>query len=146
MLATPGLCKPYFELVKAVGQIKDLPPAAKETVILATGSHFKGVYETYAHERVALKTTDLTKEQINQIKVGKKPQDLDAKASVAFDAAIKLASNPGPLKKESWDNLVEKLGEQGALAVVHYVGLYAYTCVLLNGCDVQLPQGERIMS
>lgn len=132
--------------MKAVGEIKGLPPAAKETVILATGSHFKGVYETYAHERVALKTTDLTEEQINQIKVGKKPQNLDAKASVAFDAAIELANKPGPLKKESWNNLVKELGEQGALAVVRYVGLYAYTCVLLNGCDVQLPPGGKTMS
>jgi len=92
-----------------------------------------------------LKTTDLTKEQINKIKVGQKPQDLDTGSSVAFDATMELVKKPGPLKKESWDAVVKEFGKQGALALIHYVGLYMYTCVLLNGCDVPLPGGEKIM-
>lgn len=54
-------------------------------------------------------------------------------------------AKPGPLKKESWDAVVKELGRKGALALVHFVGMYAYTCILLNGCDVPLPEGENIM-
>jgi len=145
LLNSPGLCKPYCELFKAMSQIPGLTPKARETVILATGSHYKAAYEIYAHERLALKNTELTKEQINLIKNGQKPKDLDKGSSVAFDAAIELVAKPGPLKKESWDAVVKELGRKDALALVHFVGMYAYTCILLNGCDVPLPEGENIM-
>lgn len=128
-----------------MSQIPGLTPKARETVILATGSHYKAAYEIYAHERLALKNTELTKEQINLIKNGQKPKDLDKGSSVAFDAAIELVAKPGPLKKESWDAVVKELGRKDALALVHFVGMYAYTCILLNGCDVPLPEGENIM-
>ncbi|CZR58871.1 uncharacterized protein PAC_08763 [Phialocephala subalpina] len=144
-LYTPALGKPFFDFVGAVSQIPGLPGTAREVVILATGAHYKGVYETYAHERVALKTTDLTKEQIKMIKSGEKPKDLGKGESVAFDATMELVGKPGPLAKERWDEVVKEFGEQGALALVHYVGLYAYTCILLNGCDVSLPEDEKLL-
>ena len=79
------------------------------------------------------------------IKTGQKPKDLNGGASVAYDATMELVSRPGPLSKQLWDAVVKEFGEQGALALVHYVGFYAYTCILLNGCDVPLPEGEEIM-
>jgi 4-carboxymuconolactone decarboxylase len=57
-----------------------------------------------------------------------------------------LSREPGPLSRELWHGCVNEFGRDGALALIHYVGLYAYTCVLLNGCDVALPEGETIMS
>ena len=65
---------------------------------------------------------------------------------MAFDAAMALCEEKGPLKRELWHGCVNEFGREGALALVHYVGLYAYTCVLLNGCDVGLPEGESVMT
>lgn len=77
---------------------------------------------------------------------GQKPTDLSSAEATAFDATISLVRNPGPLPRELWHACVNEFGRSGALALVHYVGLYAYTCVLLNGCDVKLPEGESLMS
>lgn len=87
----------------------------------------------------------MSKEQVNLIKVGKKPLDLSEECEIAFDAAIELSNKPGPLRKEVWEKLEKQFGRKGGLALMHYVGLYAYTCVLLNGADVGLPDGEKLM-
>ena len=130
--------------MSAVSAMSGLPAAARETAILATGSHYQAPYEIYAHERVALEKTSLSKEQVNKIERGEKPADLGKEESVAFDVSMELATKKGPLGKERWDEVVETLGREGAAALLQYVGLYAYTCVLLNGGDMQLPQGEKI--
>lgn len=133
-----------MQLATELAKIPGLPQNARETAILATGSHYKAAYEIYAHERVAVKSTDLTQEQVDKIKTGTKPSNLDEKCSVAFDVAIELVTKPGPLSKQSWDKAEKTLGKQGTLALIHYTGYYAYTCVLLNGCDVPVPDGEKI--
>jgi hypothetical protein len=63
---------------------------------------------------------------------------------VAFGVAVELAGVKGPLGREMWEELVECLGREGALALVQVCGLYGYTCLLLNGCDVRVPEGEKI--
>ena len=45
---------------------------------------------------------------------------------------------------EQWGRAERVLGKMGALALVHFVGFYSYTAVLINGCDVRLPEGEGI--
>ncbi len=99
--------------MSAVSGLPGLPASARETAILAVGPRYQAPYEIYAHERVALKNTSLTREQIN---------------------AIKRWSEP------------ERLGREGALALalVQVCWLYGYTWVLLNGCDVRLPEGEKV--
>ncbi|KUJ09816.1 uncharacterized protein LY89DRAFT_761561 [Mollisia scopiformis] len=99
LLYTPSLCKPYFDLVEALTKISssNLPAVARETAILATGSRYESAYEIYAHERVALKSTSLTREQIGQIKSGGKPEGLGEEASVAFDATMDLVGGKGNL-------------------------------------------------
>lgn len=144
MLETPGTTRPFFQIASELAKIPGLPQNARETAILATGSHYKAVYEIYAHERVAVANTDLNQEQVDMIKTGKKPTDLDEKCSAAFDVAIELVTKPGPLSKENWEKAEKALGKQGTLALIHYVGYYAYTCILLNACDVPVPDGEKI--
>ncbi|GAB7354787.1 hypothetical protein MBLNU459_g5183t1 [Dothideomycetes sp. NU459] len=144
MLQTPGVTRPFLHIVTELGKLPGLPPNARETAILATGSYFQAVYEIYAHERVAVANTDLNQEQVDMIKNGKKPDGLDDQCSVAFDVAIQLSRTPGPLSGEHWDKAEKVLGKQGTLALIHYVGYYAYTCILLNGCDVPVPDGEKI--
>ncbi len=61
--------------------------------------------------------------------------------SVAFDASMELVTNKGQLGKETWEEVIGTFGREGAAALVQFVGLYAYTCVLLTGCDMQVPEG-----
>ena len=52
-------------------------------------------------------------------------------------------SRKGPLGKERWEGAVWCFGREVAVALVRYVGLYAYACVLLKACEVQLPKREK---
>jgi 4-carboxymuconolactone decarboxylase len=79
-----------------------------------------------------------------RLRRGGKPGGLGRVESVAFDVAVELAGGKGPLGRERWDEVVECVGREGALKLVQVCGLYGYTCLLLNGCDVRLPEGERI--
>lgn len=54
-----------------------------------------------------------TRSQINQIKVGKKPEDLGGAEGVAFDAATALSREPGPLSRELWHGCVNEFGRDG---------------------------------
>ncbi len=87
----------------------------------------------------------LTTEQIDAVKVGKKPEGLPDDCDVAFDVTVELCKvGKGRLGDEHWERAERVLGKMGALALVHFVGFYSYTAVLINGCDVTLPEGERI--
>lgn len=119
---------------------KDLPPEAREVAILTAGAHYKAVYEQYAHERIALSSTKLRQEQLDRIRQGEKPHDLDQASRIAYDVAYELVNKPSPLSKQSWDKAEKTLGRQSTLSLIHYCGYYAHACILLNGCDVPVPE------
>jgi 4-carboxymuconolactone decarboxylase len=143
LLYTPTLIDPFFKLVIEIGKIPGLPAEARETAILTTGSHYKAGFELYAHMRVASSTTSLSSEQIKSISEGVKPTGdsaLDEQCEVAFDVSIELAKGGGPLSDKNWKRALDSFGKEGAAALIQYVGVYAYTCILLNGVDASVPE------
>lgn len=142
LLYTPTLVDPFLKLVVELGKVPGLPAEARETAILATGSTFKAGYELYAHGKVA-ESTKLSEKQIALIKDGKKPEGsekLDEACEIAFDVAIELSRKQGPLSDALFKRAYDTLGQQGAAALIHYVALYAYTCVFLNGVAAPVPE------
>lgn len=140
LAATPDTGKIAIDLVSGLGKLS-LPQDVKETAILACGGHFQAAYELYAHENVAAKAGVLSRGQIEAIKNDQKPTDLSQNCSLAYDIAKRLCSTPGPLPQTYWDRSVEAFGKEGTLALVHYVGFYAYLCIALNAVDVPVPEG-----
>lgn len=116
-----------------------LPPDAKETAILTCGAHFKAPYELYAHENVA-KSTTLNDNQIESIKRGERPDELNEQCGIAFDICQYLCKKLGPLPQDLWDLSVRSLGRDGTVALIHYIGFYAYLCIALNATDVPVPK------
>ncbi|KAK4506199.1 hypothetical protein PRZ48_004164 [Zasmidium cellare] len=139
LMAAPKTGKLGMELVYSFGELP-LPTDVKETAILACGGHFQAAYELYAHEAVATGAGVLSKEQVEVIKQGQKPQDLNENCSLAFDVAKRLCGTPGPLPQEYWDKSVQAFGKDGTVALVHYVGFYAYICIALNAADAPVPE------
>ena len=43
-----------------------------------------------------------------------------------------------------WKRGVDVLGKEGIGALIHYVGMYAYICIALNGFDSRIPEGEKL--
>lgn len=142
LLYTPSLMEPWVKLNVALSKLSTLPAAASEVAILATGSVYQAKYELYAHELVA-EATYLSAGQIAQVSKGVKPEGLDRECEVAFDVALKLARGGGPLDEELWTRAVEALGRDGVAALMHYVGMYAYVCIVLNAADVPIPEGGK---
>jgi len=142
-LAAPDMGLQYMRYVAGLNQASPLSAEVREVVILATGSHYKAEYELYAHRNVAISSTRLSEQQVGQICKGEKPSGLDEACDVAFDAARYLAGRPGPLPQELWDRAGKALGKEGTVAMVHFIGLYAYTCIVLNAMDAPVPkEGE----
>lgn len=122
----------------------DIQPDIREIAILGTGSTFLAPYELYAHERVAEKSTDLSKEQIVAIKHGNEVEGLTEQQTIALKLSRALTKGGGPLEKGLYNEAVKLLGKDQTLAVAHYVGMYAYISTLLNVADVPLPEGEGL--
>lgn len=128
-----------MQLVYAIGELP-LPADVKETAILACGGHFQAEYELYAHEAVATKAVVLSQGQIDVIKRDQKPDDLNENCSLAYDIAKRLCSRPGPLPQEYWNRSVKAFAKDGTIALVHFIGFYAYLCIALNAVDVPVPE------
>ncbi|KAK0273770.1 hypothetical protein LTR54_016611 [Friedmanniomyces endolithicus] len=138
-LASPDIGQDVMGLVGKAAALPGLSLEARETAILAVGARFQAGYELYAHTRMAVKTTKLGEERVRLIAGGEKPKDLEEASGVAFDVATHLSSKPGALPQEMWNRSVRVLGKEGTLALVHFVGLYAYTCIVLNAMDAPVP-------
>lgn len=50
----------------------------------------------------------------------------------------------GRLSDGIWGRAEGCFGKEGALGLVHYVGYYAYACLLMNGAGVGMPEGESV--
>lgn len=132
----------FLKLFKIMGQIPGLPSSARETAILATGEHFGAAYEMYAHKQVAITSKALTGQQAEDIVSGKLPSDADEDITVAWEVARALSAQKGPLEDKLWSRAKSAFGVEGAAALIHYVGGYAYTSILLNGMDAPVPESR----
>ena len=127
-------------VVGKLAMIPNFPPDAKEVVILAVGAHFKAAYELYAHTNVATKKVGMSKDVVDKIARGEKPDGLSEQNSIAYDTAHYLVSTPGPLPQELWDKCMDVFGKEATIGLIHYVGSYAHTCIILNAMDAAVPE------
>lgn len=136
----PSLAKPYFELLGAIAQLADLTPDVREIAILTVGGVYKCGYELYSHERVAAAKTSLSQDVISSLAKGEKPDGLTEQCQAAYELSYALAEKKGPLDQEVFDKAKGALGQDGVVAITNYVGIYAYTCIVLNAVDASVPQ------
>ncbi|PVH70564.1 hypothetical protein DL98DRAFT_661091 [Cadophora sp. DSE1049] len=144
LLYTVDVARAFFSSLKSMGKLPGLPLSSREIAILATGSKWKALFEIYSHERIAILGTTLTQQQIDMVKTGCKPDGLDEQEETAFAVTMELMNQMGPLSEAMWQRSVRAFGKIGALSLVHHIGFFSYLCVLCNGCDVSLPEGESI--
>ena len=141
-LAAPEAGEYLVGLYGTIAKIPGLPADAKEIAILTVGARYKAEYELYAHVNVATKKVGMSKGVVDAVARGEKPEGMNEGCNVAFDTAAYLASTPGPLPQELWERCMEVFGKEGTVALVHYAGSYAYTCIILNAMDCPVPEDE----
>ena len=139
-LAAPEAGEYSMGLFGKLSKIPGLPSDAKEIVILTVGARYQAAYELYAHLNVSQKTVGMSKDVVEAIARGEKPDGLSEQCGIAFDATKYLAGTPGPLPRDLWDKCVGAFGKGGTVALVHYAAAYASTCIILNAMDAPVPQ------
>lgn len=137
---TPALGKAFQQTFLSMPKISNLPARPREIAILVVGAHFQAAYELYAHENVALKATSLNKIEILRIRSMQKADSFTSADTIAFDVAVSLISCPGPLKASLYEEAVAKFGHDATVALIHFVGFYAYLSILLNAFDEPVPE------
>lgn len=141
MLNTPAIGESFFQLATRLGNIAGLSAEAREVAILVVGVEQEAAYELYAHKRLA-EHSELSNQIVEKILAGQKPPNLSPDLSIAFDIAKALMSKRGNLDQDLWDQAVDVFGISGATSLVHYVGFYSYTCIILRGFDTKVPSHE----
>lgn len=75
---------------------------------------------------------------------GRCPPDLEEREKVMYRFARECASSRGIVKEEAWKEAVAVLGREKIEGVVHMVGAWAYSGILLNTAGMMAPEGESI--
>ncbi|KAF3314354.1 hypothetical protein TWF173_004957 [Orbilia oligospora] len=138
----------YAANYKALGDISSFPLKCREIAILTVGEHFGAPYELYSHSRVA-KQAGLSDNQVRDILEGRLPSEGTEQEILSWEMARELigaggAFKKGQLSESLWNRGEKAFGKEGLGALIHYIGFYAYTCIILNAGAILVPQGEKI--
>ena len=138
LLHHPPVAESVYSLIKALQTIPGLSPYAKEVVIAVAGARAKCDYENYAHAIIAQRV-GISDSELSDIRAGECPETLTQEGKAAFALAT-AAGEPGVVDQSVWNDAVDVLGKDGAAAVIHYTGFYAYVSTILNGFDAKVPE------
>lgn len=129
-----------FRMARAMREIPGLSFYGREVVIAVAGARSQAGFENYAHA-IMSRQAGITEAEHHEIHAGRCPETLTDEGKVAFEVATALGK-PGVLDLALWDKAVKVLGKDGAAAIVHYTGFYAYIGTILNGFDAKVPQAK----
>ena len=116
-----------------------LPADAREVASLVATVHFKSVYVTHIHKKMAIMQKSLTEAQTEALGRGVRPEGLNDDCSLAYDIAHHLLDVRGPLPQDLWEKGNTRFGLEGTIGLVHYVSLLAWTSMGMNAADVPAP-------
>jgi 4-carboxymuconolactone decarboxylase len=143
LIASKEVGETFLSIVQKLTTLQSIPADAKEIAILVAGARFQAQFELYAHRNIATKRAGLTREQVDSIVAGRKPEGLDDACGIVYDVSYHLANDPGPLPQELYDACVQVLGKEGTLVVIHNTAFYCYVSVVLNAVDAPMPAQFR---
>ena len=132
-----------LSFIPVIVNLPHLTPRVHELAILATASTYKVPFVLHAHSAIA-QSVGLSPEQIAAASAGKLPGGLDAAETAAWGFALRLATTPGPLNAETWDQARSCLGIEGVANLAHVVGAYAHMCLYQNAADIDWHGGYQM--
>jgi hypothetical protein len=115
----------------------------RQLCVLACCSVFHAQFMTYAHIKIG-KQVKLTSEQILDARTGRVPKGLPEGETAAYVFSKALAEANGPVSDEIYEKAERILGKDRMVGLIHCVGLYTYTSMVMNASDVPVPDGEKI--
>lgn len=136
-LRNPATSNAYMDWVDTDGKHTSLASRIREIIILTVGIAWKADYEVYAHTAVG-KTSGLTDDMINSLKMGKAPIDFTTEETVAYQFTKQLVTEH-KVDDIIYNKAIDVITEKGVVDMVHLIGLYLATSAFLTAFKVPAP-------
>ncbi len=137
LLYSPELGAAQLNYLKTERDATALDARVREVVILTVGAAFDSKYELYAHRAVATKT-GLAAADIDALVGGAEPALLRPEELTAYRFARAMAVDHR-VSPELYAEAKTAFGHKGLVDMLHLVGLYMTTAVMLNAFEVPVP-------
>jgi 4-carboxymuconolactone decarboxylase len=140
-LRNPALADAANKLVLALRENGKLEKRLYELIVLTVVRHWSAQYAWAAHEANA-RASGLSNEVIEAIRAQQRPTFGKADEGLVYEAIAELLAGK-VLNTATYERLVKQFGLQTTIELISIAGLYSMVSTVLNGFDVQTPNGER---
>ena len=140
LLYSPQLNMGYVQLTNAEAGHTHLDKRVREVVILTVGAVWQAHYELYAHTAVA-RTVGIPDAAIDALLAGDSSDQLTADEQVAHHFAHQLATQH-TVDPDLYREAETAFGRPGLVDLVYLIGMYLFTCSLLNAFEIPAPSGD----
>jgi 4-carboxymuconolactone decarboxylase len=137
LLHSPAISQGYVELTNAESAHTSLDKRVREVVILTTGAQWDSPYELYAHTNVARKV-GIPENAIAALVDGRSSSELNSDEQIAHRFARQLVTEH-QVSPELYVKAEAAFGRTGLVDLVYLIGMYLFTCALLNAFDLSAP-------
>ncbi len=137
LLYSPELGAAQLNYLKTERDATSLDARVREVVILTVGAAFDSKYELYAHRAVAVKA-GLAAADIDALATGGEPVSLRPEELTAH-RFVRALTTEHRVSSDLYAEAKAAFGHKGLVDLLHLVGLYMTTAVLLNAFEVPVP-------
>ncbi len=109
-----------------------------ELVILLTARDWTQDYEWHVHAPIAAKT-GISEAIIQAIRDGRRPVSMSADETIVYDMTMELLRTKR-VSNESFANIEQRFGKQGAVDLAGIVGYYSFLALELNMAQYRVPK------
>ena len=137
LIHNPALARRLQKLGEHLRWQGKLPPRLKELAILVTARRWTCQHEWVMHSKLALED-GLAKETVDAIAANREPKNLsdEEKAVYAFCREVHATGRAGD---ESFKEIQDRFGLDGALELIALNGYYTLMAMVLNTAGLPLP-------
>lgn len=144
LLHTPHVGRAFLDFCNALYELPGLSPRTRTIIAMVVAAYENSNYHFYFNGRLA-QERGMTKNELDSLRAGLYAQSFSEQEKAAYTVARELCSSSGNFSERTWNDCLEKMGRDGAVALVHYVGFHRYIATMLRGFDAQMPApGERV--
>lgn len=116
-----------------------VPGYLRELVILMTARQWGQNYEWNAHYPIAI-DEGLSPDIARAIAEGRRPEGMVLEEKILYELCLELQRNHS-LSDATYEQAVERFGEQGVIEIVSLMGYYTMISMILNTSRAPLPDG-----
>lgn len=140
LLYSPHIGNLVQELGAGLRYSNSLPNNLLEIAVIMVGKHWQSQFEFWAHARLAA-AAGVSRDVIEAIRTGNDPHfDKPEEQQIYVFAKEFLATKR--VSDKTYADTREFIGEQGLADLVMLMGYYCLVCLILNGFQVPLPEGQ----